>query len=115
MKTFVFSTLASLLLMTSQAQAERLLRCNTPMGSSLQEVEITSENGVILLNELNMSGSRSAPRVISEKAWFAQDIKWQSRNDGSIRLKLVNEQGSLYWFYTATSLGSKVIGYCDPT
>lgn len=110
-------TIATLTLLfitfSNTAYAERLLRCNTPMGSSLQEIEIYQEDGKIYLRELNMSGSSSAPKLIRTAAWDKKDIKWTSKNEGSVHIQLVKEDGAFYWLYKAVNIGTEINGYCE--
>ena len=101
-----------LFVLATQAQAERLLRCNPPMGSGLQEVEIVAEGGQLFVRELNFAGSASALKRIANAGWVKKDLRWTSGNDGSIRLNL-NADGS--WSYHASSPGYSVTGYCDRT
>lgn len=105
---------AVIVLVSVQTMAsERLLRCNPPMGSSLQEVEIVLDNGKILLNELNMSGSRSMPIEVPAASWAKKDLQWTSKDEGKIHLYQVTEGQAKYWAYQSEDYGSQVIGYCQ--
>lgn len=111
MKTFFLSLLVSIV--TSTAFATKLLSCNPPMGSSLQEVKISQEGTKIYRSELNFSGSYSIPVEINATSWAKKDLKFRSKADGNVHLYQVVEQGQIYWMYVATNLGSSVNGYCD--
>lgn len=105
---------AALVFVSVQSFAsERLLRCNPPMGSSLQEIEITREGSQILLNELNMSGSRSKAIEVPAASWAQRDLKWTSPDEGQIHLRQVSEGSQVYWAYESQSYGVQVMGYCQ--
>lgn len=93
--------------------SERLLRCNPPMGSSLQEVEIVLDNGKVLLNELNMNGSRSLPVEVPAASWAQKDLLWTSKDEGKIHLYQVTAGQETYWMYQSEDYGVRVIGYCQ--
>ena len=97
------------LFLTSQAFAADLLKCSPPMGSHLQEVRITAEDGKIFLTELNFAGSLSQKMEVPTQQWVNKDLRWTSpQGEGSIRLYKSGDA----WFYTSTQNGSKIIGYC---
>lgn len=98
---------------TATAFAEKLLSCNPPMGSGLQEVKITQVGNKFYHEELNFSGSRSERVEIDRASWINKDLKWTSPAEGEIRLKLVNDGEFDYWSYQATGIGFKITGSCN--
>ncbi len=98
---------------TTAAFAQKLLSCNPPMGSSLQEVKITQVGNKIYRSELNSSGSLSSLVEITAASWANKDLKWRSKDEGNVRMRLVTEKGRSFWLYQSTNFGGSINGYCD--
>lgn len=109
----IFGILLFSILSASVVQAEKLLSCNPPMGSRLQQVKFIQEGNVIYRSELDFSGSFSDPVRISAAAWLKKDLRWTSKSDGKVHLYQVQENGQTYWMYEADGDGIRVDGDCQ--
>lgn len=91
--------------------AENLLRCNTPSGSGLVEVQVYTQESKYFVKALNAFGSMERPVRITKTAWDKKDISWKSTEGGNIHLYLPKE-GSGSWVFDSRDLGWNVYGYC---
>lgn len=109
--------LSNLILVTSlllplTSFAEVLLRCNTPTGSGVAEITVYTEDGKYFVKELNAFGRIETPVRISKASWIKQDLKWKSREGGTIHMH-VPKDGSNTWAFDSVDFGWTVHGYCQ--
>ncbi|MBC7420600.1 MAG: hypothetical protein H7328_07725 [Bdellovibrio sp.] len=107
MKFILISILV--LIAAKNVMAERLLSCNAPIGSRLQEVEIQQLGQKIYRTELNFAGSRSIPVEISTASWNKKDLRWKSRDAGIVRMHQVKKSNQTYWLFDSAN----AVGYCE--
>tara|TARA_B110001454_G_C12711664_1_gene430970 strand:- start:1068 stop:1421 length:354 start_codon:yes stop_codon:yes gene_type:complete len=116
MKYFSLFLIVSSLSLVSLAQVDqpkKLLSCNPPNGSTLQEVLITQVGNKIFRSELTFRGYYTKPVEVNPASWAKQDLRWKSETAGQVHMHKVNYGKNSYWEFKASGYGFLADGYCE--